>query len=292
MRKILFPTDYSSTANNAFKYALQLANSTNSELYVLHVYDPPIISGGISPSLVDKVIEKANFQKLEQLEAQSPILKEIQKELNLSNVEVYFKIKQGLLLPEILKAIQDNNIDFLVMGTEGTNESLEKKILGSNTLNAISKVNIPTLIIPKQAVFSKLENIIFPSMLNLDEEETLDEFVEIAQKLNAHIKCVHIKTKDNPSKKEVYLKWKQKYSKKPISFHIFNAQDVEKTLLEFIGMEQPVNMVTMVQRKRTFFEKIFYSSTTQTLAKQLQIPVFIYRKNKKDKLNKILEVIE
>lgn len=290
MRKILFPTDYSETANNAFRYALHLANNTNSELYVLHVYDPPVISGGISPSLVDKVIKKTNFLKLEQLEANSPILKQIQQEHDLENVQVFFQIKEGLLLPEIFQAISQNDIDFLVMGTEGTNASFHKKILGSNALNAISKVEIPTLIIPKEATYSKLHNVIFTSSLQLEEQSTLDELVDIAQSLGAHIKCVHIKTKKCPDCMEVYKQWKIRYQDKPISFHLFSDENVEKSLLEFIQIEQPVSMVAMIKKDRTFFEELFYKSTTEHLAKHLKVPVFIYKKNKQTNLEKILDL--
>jgi nucleotide-binding universal stress UspA family protein len=41
MKKILFPTDFSQTANNAFVYALQFAASMGAEIITLHVYELP-----------------------------------------------------------------------------------------------------------------------------------------------------------------------------------------------------------------------------------------------------------
>jgi hypothetical protein len=40
MIKILFPTDYSATAENAFIYALQICKKYDGDLIVLHSYSP------------------------------------------------------------------------------------------------------------------------------------------------------------------------------------------------------------------------------------------------------------
>lgn len=279
MKKILFPTDYSETANNAFKYALQLADYREAELYVLHVYDPPIISGGISPQLVENVLKKTSFEKLEQLHANSPILIEMRKEVGLEHVPVFFKVKEGLLVPEIVHAIEENSIDFLVMGTDGANSSFHKKILGSNTINTIAKVDIPILSVPKEAHFTGLKNIIFTSRFELEEESTLDDIVNGAVANGAHIKVVHVKQKGCVSCEEIYSKWTEKYKDAPLSFHLFNAENIEKTLLDFITHE-PVDMVATVKRNKTFIENILSKSVTQHLAKHLKVPFFIYKSKK------------
>lgn len=283
MKKILFPTDYSETANNAFKYALQLADSKNAELYVLHVYDPPIISGPISPSLVDNVIKRNDFEKLEQLHANSPILKTLRSELNLDHVEVFFKVKEGLLIPEIQNAIDQHDIDFVVMGTDGNNASFHKKILGTNTINTISKVKVPVLSVPKEATYKPLEKIIFTSLFSEEEEETLDQLVEAAEKLGATIKCVHVKQKNCESCIKVYERWKERYKGRPVSFHVFTSDNIEKAIMEFIHSEQPVSMVATIQRPKSFFESILQKSTTQHLAKHLKVPFFVYKAENNNK---------
>src|SRR5690554_7583991 len=44
MSKILFPTDFSETATNAFVYALNLAQATDAEIFVLNCYEMPVLS--------------------------------------------------------------------------------------------------------------------------------------------------------------------------------------------------------------------------------------------------------
>ncbi|MEC4113674.1 universal stress protein [Myroides pelagicus] len=280
MKKILFPTDYSETANNAFKYALQLANQKNANLYVLHVYDPPVISGHISPKLVDGVSKRSAFQNLEELQTHTPELNQIRTELNLEHVEVFYKVEEGLLIPEIINAIEELHIDFIVMGTEGTNANFAKRILGSNTLNTISKVKVPVLSVPKEAQYRPVKNIVFTTMLNLEEQETLDRIIEGAINFDYHVKCVHIKRNDCEDCDKVYEEWKERYKDKPITFHIINAENIEQTIMDFIDSKKPIDIVATIQRNKSFFESILQKSTTQHLAKHLKIPFLVYKAHK------------
>lgn len=279
MKKILFPTDYSETANNAFKYALHLADFHQADLYVLHVYDPPVISGPISPALVDNVIQKHEFEELEQIHAHSPTLNTIREDSGLQHVNVFFKVKGGLLIPEIQNTIKENEIDFIVMGTDSAS-GFHKKILGTNTLNTISKVSIPVLSIPKGAHFKKVESLIFTTLFSKDEEATLDIIVQNAKERNITIKCIHVTQPNCFTCDDVYQHWKEKYRDAPVTFHIFSAENTEKNLLTFIQNE-PADVVAIVQRSKGFFERLFAKSTTQQLARQLKIPFFVYKAQSK-----------
>ena len=146
------------------------------------------------------------------------------------------------------------------------------------------------LTIPKEAIFSPLKNVIFTSEFSLQEQETLDDLVDTATKMNAHIKLVHIKRKKCPDCMEIYQNWKQRYLDKPISFHIFSDENVEKSLLDFIRIEHPVSMVSIIHKNRSFWEELLHKSTTEHLAKHLKVPLFIYKKSKENDLEKILNL--
>lgn len=278
MRRILLPTDYSETANNAFKYALRLANRQDAELYVLHVYDPPVISGHITPTLVDGVYEKYNFDELEQIESHSSILKDIQKELGIEDVKILLKVKPGLLVQEIRTAIEENDIDLIVMGTDG-NSAFHKRILGTNTLNTIDKVKIPVLSVPKKAVFRKIDMMVYLTAFKDDEEKTLDLVVNDGIRRNISIKCVHLRQKgEQDDYIRNYPKWRKKYKGKPISFYNFTSEkSLFKAILGFIQKES-VDLVAIAHRPRHFFEKFFSNSLTLHLAKKLEVPLLVYKR--------------
>ena len=64
MKRILFPTDFSEVSNNAFIYALKLADSINAEIVTMHVYQYPqvnYVNVAEYLSEVDHVAELSNF---------------------------------------------------------------------------------------------------------------------------------------------------------------------------------------------------------------------------------------
>lgn len=67
MKNILFPTDFSQTADNAFIYALHLAKSLGANLHVLHTYSMPIVSGlGVESSeVIQQVYENVELTSFE-----------------------------------------------------------------------------------------------------------------------------------------------------------------------------------------------------------------------------------
>ncbi len=277
MEKILFPTDYSETANNAYRYALHLAHKQGAELYVLHVYDPPVISGRIPPNMIDNVYKHYNFEELSQIEEHHSLLKQIQNEMNKQNVKVYLKVKPGLLKHEIKTAIAKYDIDYIVMGTDGST-GYYKKFIGTNTLNTIDNVKIPVLSIPKEAKFKKVNSVIHLTGFNLDEEKTTALISAGAKERKLKVKCVHLKRSHFKEYEDRVNEWKEKYENEWFSFHLFSN---EKSVFEGIShylKDEEFDLVSIAHRHRRFFEKLFSNSLTLQLGKDLAVPLLVYRK--------------
>ena len=101
MKKILFPTDFSETANNALLYALSLAESQDATVYVLHVYELPIINGGISAGLVQNVYDTVKFGQFENFKDNIPQLRKIAEE---NGLKIYNATRGGKL--EVFERIE------------------------------------------------------------------------------------------------------------------------------------------------------------------------------------------
>lgn len=275
MKKILFPTDYSETAQNAFMYALRLADNIGAEIYVVHIYEPAIISGSITPEMVDKVQRKNTLDKLDKFKSQTPILRELASELNLEHVPVYYDLREGPIVPIILQIIEESKIDMLVMGTAGA-DSLNKRLFGSNTINTISKVNIPILSVPIKAKFHTIKSIAFTTLFSRKDEAALDKLLEITRKNGAVIKCLHIVDEKKPVAEQIINDWKLKYKDDAVQFFLLSSSDIEDGISNFIDSEN-IDILSSVARKRTFFEKLFSSSITSNLSSSIKIPIFIYK---------------
>ena len=141
MTKIIFPTDFSATANNAFIYALKLANSLNAELFVLHTYEMPIISTMSSgePDVIFDVYGKLEDHQHEYYLKHTAEMKAIAEKHNLMGVKPTYLFERGLLIPIMEKIINREDVNFAVMGTTGAS-GIEKKLMGySRTENPYNK---------------------------------------------------------------------------------------------------------------------------------------------------------
>ncbi|WP_277632981.1 universal stress protein [Avrilella dinanensis] len=276
MTKILFPTDFSETANNAFLYALKLAHSLNAELLVLHVYEMPIISTTSSgePDLIFDVYDKLEENQFEYYKKHLRELQDIAQKNEMKRVNMNFAFERGILLSIIQRIIDEQNIDFIVMGTVGAS-GIGKKLLGSNTVNVIRGVKIPVISVPHNARFEGLKKIGFTTLFKDKDIPAMEEVINIAEQLNAAIQVIHVtNTPDDDDFQLKLTEWKNRFSQAFVSFHIIESNDVEGSIFDFIG-EQQINILAMVRRNRNFFDRLFGSSFTKKLSYHINEPVMV-----------------
>ncbi len=279
MKKILFPTDFSETANNALVYALNLAENQNAELYVLHIYSAPIVNSGYSPELVFTVYESIELGTFENFKDQIPAIREIAEQHNLGHIPMKFILKEGFLVTNIQDIVKEENIDVVVMGTNGAS-GIDKVLFGSNTMNVISKIKTPVLCVPIDAEFKGIKSICFTTNFEEKDIDTLYHMIEIAERYHAIVHCVNINNKDENESVEELKIWKERFNDEPVQFHIlYNEKDAEKAVLDFIDSNH-IDLVASVARHKTFFEKIFGRSFTKKLTYHSKIPVYVFHEQK------------
>lgn len=167
IENILFPTDFSSTANNALNLAVEIAKSHSAKLHLLHVIIPQYVAmigeipfGTSYDTWAD--LEKINKQNLESL------AKSLRKKHRIS-VSIHTKI--GYVADTIEKTTLQHNIDLIIMGTHGS--SLFKDLLlGSNTYQTIKNSVCPVLTIPAEFKATEFLNVLFPvrNVAGVDEK--------------------------------------------------------------------------------------------------------------------------
>lgn len=274
MKKILFPTDFSNTANNALVYALKMAENQKASLYVLHAYEMPVISATANPVMIQDVYKTIELSNFENFKDQVPLIRDIAKRHNLDHVPMHFILEEGFLNTILKKCVKDENIDLVVMGTNG-NSGLDKKILGSNTSNAIGSLDIPVFSVPHDAIFDGINSIAFTTLFNTSDQKTLDNLMPIAEGFGATIKCIHITNSKDKVNEAVFKSWQENYANKPVKFYIIENTDVEKGVFEFIDVEN-IDLLVSVTRNRSFFEKLFTSSMTKKLSYHNYVPVLAF----------------
>jgi len=271
MKKILFPTDFSNTAYNAYFHALGLAKLIHGELILLHTYQLPIIDSQFAPQnykVIYDLVELSNFDRFQE---EVPKLRQLAIENNFEHIKTSHLLMDGDLIFGINEVIQKEAIDFVVMGTSGAS-GWKELFIGTNTGEAIANLSVPVLSIPESAIYSKIETIGFTTRFREKDKIALTRVLKIAKLAGAQVKCLYVQTEDSDNTSKTYLEWEAYFKNEPVQFFIIQSEEVKQTIEDFIT-HQNIDILTMLTYKRNFFEWMFTTSLTEKMSYHCDIPI-------------------
>ncbi|WP_268846835.1 universal stress protein [Flavobacterium aestivum] len=271
MKKILFPTDFSEVANNAFVHALEFAKLVNGELILLHTFDLPVVDNQFIPENYYKIFDSIQLAQFDMFKEEIPKLREIAQKRNLDHIKLSHKLMDGDLIYAIKSAVNDEKIDFIVMGTSGST-GWESFFVGSNTGAVVTTVDVPVLSVPIEAKFAKIEIIGFTTRFREKDKAALREVIKIAKKTHAIVKCLYVKTNKSDVSDAIINEWKTEFENEPVQFSVTLSDHVKETILDFVSHKN-IDILAMITHKRNFFSELFNPSLTQKLANISIVPV-------------------
>lgn len=273
MKKILFPTDFSEAATNAFVHALEFAKVVDAELILLHTFEIPVYDSQFFSENYAAIYSSIELAKFEMFKDEIPKLRTIAIERNLEEILIKHRLMDGDLIYNLKNAVEEDKIDFVIMGTTGVSD-WTKFFTGSNTNSVISEVKVPVLCIPVTAKFNKIKVIGFTTRYREKDKAELRKVLEIARKTNAKVKSLYVKT-SNSDVSEITLKeWEREFANDNVEFLVLPSDDVKETILDFI-LYKDIDILTTITHKRSFFESIFDSGFTKKIAKEVSVPVLV-----------------
>lgn len=283
MKKILFPTDFSDTANNAFLYTLHLAKLYNAEVFITYIYDKKVISTlyGGQPELVATIYVDVELDEFEYFKEESKKLRMIAEENNLSDVKLNFIFKSGSLVSTLGKIIEKEKINLVVMGTSGAT-NFEKKLWGSNTMNALRSLDIPILSIPKKAIFKGVKNIGFASALKDSDKPILANLLNFYDDNNLIIKVLYVIKNDKNIEVEEQLidkkiaSWESEFRNEKLIFIKKISDSVTKGIYQLI-FDENIDIVVIAKRDLSFIDSLFTHSLSEDLAKKMDFPLLVVK---------------
>ena len=145
IKRTLFPIDLTENSSKILPYVLSVCEKYNSVIYLLHVVEDLRLWYGV---YVPHEVPHASlnvFQK-EALDVAEKAIERVCKEQLQSCPNFQKRIVSGDPAPEILKTIESEDIDLVVMGTQGR-KGLEHAIFGSVAENVVKKSPVPILVI-------------------------------------------------------------------------------------------------------------------------------------------------
>ncbi|MEO8447292.1 MAG: universal stress protein [bacterium] len=275
MKNILFPTDFSPSADNALNFAVQIARKVNGNLILFHSYSVQLIDPNMPAEIYLSAYQEEEKTAKENLEKLSERIIEANKDAsgkNLFNTDAI--VTQGLVVDEVLSMIDEYKIDIVVMGTHGAS-GITELILGSNTASVIEKSPVPVLAIPHNADYKDINNIVYAYDEIKSGLPSFQKLLEFAEIYDSDITLLHIiESSSNTAElnKQEFEKIKQSVSYSKIRLELVKEENILEGINDYVNSNN-VDVLVMAVKKKSLLDKIFSRSLTKKMAYHTKIPL-------------------
>lgn len=277
MKKILFPTDLSKAAEQAFIYALHLADKLDATLNTLHVYRKPEVRGGGLPHTLTEFYESYDLDEFKNFKDAIPVLRKIQDEQGFSHLNVQHQLEPGRTVETILGIAKKEDYGMIVMGTTGA-RGLKEIFMGSVAGEILENAHCPILAIPEEAEFDgEIDDIAFTVSFQDEEVKGYQKLLEIIAPFKANIHCLNVDlahTEDITHRMEQFKEKLSAYDSgnAKATFEVLDGTDVREALTDYMNTHN-VDVLTMVTHKRNFFEELFRYSRAKEMSYHSNMPI-------------------
>ncbi|HEX5654492.1 MAG TPA: universal stress protein [Chitinophagaceae bacterium] len=256
MNTVIVPVDFSETSLNAARYATQLLTGHYGVNMILHhVYENPSQSA----------------------EAQAKLEKLREELLKKGIVKITLLAEEGSdFIAELEKLARHQQADLIIMGITGRS-AIGQTFIGSNTLKMVEKKVCPVLIIPPDAGYKEVKNVLLTS--DFKNVTTATPSVPIKKVLKTFHPNLHILNVDSEhyvALTEEYqaerAKLRDMFSEFNPEFYFLGLYDVDEAIHQF-AHDKKVDFIIVIHKEHSLLSKLFVKSHTKRLAYHSSVPV-------------------
>jgi nucleotide-binding universal stress UspA family protein len=274
MKKILVPCDFSDSAVQAFKFAVEIANQSNGEIMLLNVIELPVMHDTV---LMPTLSFEEAFLKDMKANAEKNFSKMRDKWAK-EGPKVTTFIEYGPTAHTIREFTTEKQADLVVMGTKGAT-GVKEFFVGSNTEKIVRWSRVPVIAVKKSVKASSIKNIVFANTLeDSKEQEVLTLKVKALQSFfKAKLHIVYINTPGNFKRDVVTHKQLDAFAKrfmlKDFTLNVYNATDQEMGLRDFVG-EVGADLVAIATHGRRGLSHILSGSVAEDVVNHIDCPIW------------------
>jgi nucleotide-binding universal stress UspA family protein len=196
LNRILYPTDFGESAEDALRYATMLAEEYGAEIVMMHV---------LSLYQEENGTPQENFGRMEQYAEQfeSELHRQAHERLDRAiedhahpNIRMRKVIARGFSpYQEILRVAEEEAADLIVMGTYGRG-GVNHFLFGSTTEQVVRLAACPVLSVRHRAQhtreLSRVRNILFPTDFSDYSKKALPYALSFARRYGATLHVLHV----------------------------------------------------------------------------------------------------
>lgn len=281
MKKILVPLDFTVASKNAFNYAIELAKLLKTELVLLNVVAPIAYDGIYATEVIDFRQDRSTTYALEELKKLAIHYPNIDdKALIEHNIQIQYKVKEGLCVPMILQTAKEIKADLILLGAKDR-YPLTNFLFGSVSAELITSTTLPVLCIPENYTFQPIRQIAFATELEGEDYQIALQLRTLAKELKATVCPFFINQLPSDTSKEKEEEWQTSSlpytDEKAAKVTVVRETSVTKGIEDYLNLH-PSQILAMYTYQRPFIQQLFHISTTQQMVANANIPLLVYRK--------------
>lgn len=284
IKKILFPTDFSETAQNAFIHCLILAKKLGAEVALLHVIYPEYEAMDLPVMAAKATKDKVEAARIALQSFRDFSVAMLQKKHGVSALpEVRTDVEIGGAAGVIATVVRRDEIDLVVMGTKGQHNALERAF-GSVTTGVVERVDVPVLVVPEEAEYHRVAIAAYATDFEDADPVYLWAAGHLLETYHPILHVVHIDTGDRPGRKAGFAAIEELFAVRSpalqVRFHNIREDSVEEGLAEFVE-NNAVDLLIMFAPRHTLLDRIFQRSYTRRMALKTHVPLLLVKEGKK-----------
>ncbi|RYF89095.1 MAG: universal stress protein [Chitinophagaceae bacterium] len=258
MNTVIVPVDFSETSLNAAAYAAKfLSGQQDIKMIIYHSYAKDADADDTAP-------------RLEELKNKLSVDFQVDIELLVH--------KEDDFVTGLERAARHRSADLVIMGITGKS-AIAQAFFGSNTLKMAETKACPVLIVPANARFNQMENVMlassFKDTLNTTPSVPIKKFLSV---YHPKLHVVNVDEEHYISLTEKYEKEKQDLrdllSEYNPEFYFMRLFDTDEAI-ELFANDRHIDLIIAVQRDRSFMEKLFSTDRTKRMAYQGKLPILV-----------------
>jgi len=269
MKKILCPTDFSDTADNAVVYAAKLAQKTGAHLALFNVQ-----------SLADRTPEEAALGEQTNAQIAYDRLEELSQE-----VSRVFKISCNgnvtTTVAGLSKIIESeaSGHDLIVMGTNGPDDVFQF-FFGSNSYRTAKNTSIPVLIVPSGYGYSDIRMTAFAFDYWRNNTLPMTQLVKVIKPLQSELTILEVMEESFSHRAEKEMLADQQMLRDvygvdiKMEFQTLHTSNIPQALDDFMKSSN-IDMLALCTQHQSLIDRIFHKSVIKHLSKIATYPLLI-----------------
>ena len=275
MKRILVPIDFSKESEGAARVAARIARRTGSEIYLLHMLELPVNT--IDPTELSTIISEP--QAIYFMKKAHEKFEKFKKSPFFQGIKVIESVQFHYAFRGIIKESEKNNIDMIVMGSQGAS-GLQEMFIGSNTEKVVRRSKVPVLVIKEGSDTFDVGKIVFASDFSDECKKTFQNILDFTKLFRAELHLLYVNTIHNFNTtrliEEKIDNFTDDFQMGKHTTNIYNDISIENGILSFArGID--ADLIALNTHGRSGLSQLFNGSVGQELTNHALRPVITFK---------------